>query len=339
MPRIRGQNISEMIRQGLIAGTPESELIARARAMSPNPMSWNHNSIEWVRRNMERRNETGSASRPVIEQPSSTILERNWGYGVEIECYIQGTAITLERKLGEAGLNSAFEDYNHRTSNHWKITSDATLETKNSDRNVFTNVEIVSPILYGEAGLAQLKKVCEVIGVMNGRINTKAGLHVHHACNGHGGLKLAVMAALIYRQFQDDYDKMLPKSRRHHCEYAEHISVSDIENYKRFVRTDSIRDDGLARRRVVNVYAYARHGTCEFRQHSGSVDYTKISNWVKITRHVVIRAKKLINEMDNEAMFCWTKPAGEDFYSFFKFDEETKTYITQRREHFLTAAA
>jgi hypothetical protein len=333
MPRVRGQNISQMIRQGLEQGLPESELISRARAMSPNPMSWNHNSIEWVRRNMQRRQQGGA---PVVASDTN-LLSRTWGYGVEIECYIQGTQNTLERKLTEAGLNSAFEGYNHNTSNYWKITTDASLETKYSDRNNFNNVEIVSPILFGEAGLAQLKKVCEVVKTMNGKINTKAGLHIHHACkDGHGGLKLAVMAALIYRQYQEDFDKMLPVSRRS-CNYAQHLESSDFERYKRFIRADHISDDQMARRRVVNVYAYARHGTCEFRQHSGSVDYTKISNWIKITRHVMIQAKKAINELTVENMFGWRKQ--NDFFEYFKFEDETKTYITQRREHFLTAVA
>ena len=42
---------------------------------------------------------------------------------------------------------------------------------------------------------------------------------------------------------------------------------------------------------VVNFQAYLRHGTVEFRQHQGSLNPTKIWNWVVFTQSIMNRAR------------------------------------------------
>lgn len=42
----------------------------------------------------------------------------------------------------------------------------------------------------------------------------------------------------------------------------------------------------------VNACSYARHNTIEFRQHQGSTDFEKISNWVNFCAKLVAWSKK-----------------------------------------------
>lgn len=47
---------------------------------------------------------------------------------------------------------------------------------------------------------------------------------------------------------------------------------------------------GLNRYMAVNLASYARHGTVEFRQHSGSTNAAKVANWVTFCLHFVNKA-------------------------------------------------
>jgi hypothetical protein len=47
----------------------------------------------------------------------------------------------------------------------------------------------------------------------------------------------------------------------------------------------------MDRYRNLNVAAYARHGTLEFRQHQGTVNATKMVAWVKFTGAIMEQAK------------------------------------------------
>lgn len=42
----------------------------------------------------------------------------------------------------------------------------------------------------------------------------------------------------------------------------------------------------------VNAAAYGRHSTIEFRQHSGTVNYQKVINWVKFLRDLIKFSEK-----------------------------------------------
>ncbi|MDO5509556.1 MAG: amidoligase family protein, partial [Weeksellaceae bacterium] len=42
----------------------------------------------------------------------------------------------------------------------------------------------------------------------------------------------------------------------------------------------------------LNLSSYQRHGTVEFRHHSGTVNYTKIKNWILICARLVEASKQ-----------------------------------------------
>ena len=95
----------------------------------------------------------------------------NRQFGVEIEAY-NVTKSKLKSELIRLGIRVEIENYNHPTKTHWKIITDASIRGTNG-------FEIVSPILKGQDGLEQLKKVCQALKNCNAYINKSCGLHIH----------------------------------------------------------------------------------------------------------------------------------------------------------------
>lgn len=46
---------------------------------------------------------------------------------------------------------------------------------------------------------------------------------------------------------------------------------------------------------TIGVDAFLKHGTVEFRQHAGTIRFTKIAKWVKITESTLSFAQKINN--------------------------------------------
>ena len=69
----------------------------------------------------------------------------------------------------------------------------------------------------------------------------------------------------------------------------------------------------------INSHAYIRHQTIEFRQHSGTTDYEKISNWIAFLAALVKYSEK------NEITACATI----DEIPFL--NAEQKAYFNNRR--------
>lgn len=87
--------------------------------------------------------------------------------------------------------------------------------------------------------------------------------------------------AASYKHAEAEIDKFMPASRRGgsntYC--GSLIQFPD----ERIRSARNIRElQGLfpSRYMKVNLQAYSRHRTVEFRQHSGTISFTKIENWV-----------------------------------------------------------
>ena len=123
-------------------------------------------------------------------------------FGVEIEFAGGVNRETLARELNTAGVQCQSEYYNHSTRSYWKLTTDASC-----------GYEMVSPILQGEEGFQQLKKVLDIMAEMGCTVNRSTGVHVH--------LEAADLTALdvknIVTRYADneaEIDTWFPRSRR-----------------------------------------------------------------------------------------------------------------------------
>lgn len=216
--------------------------------------------------------------------PTSTQLDYSFTrkFGIEIEAY-NCTREKLASELRAAGIDVAVEGYNHTTRNHWKLVTDASL----SGNNTF---ELVSPVLEGEAGLKELEKVCWVLEFCDVKVNDSCGLHIHMDAADFD-LQTWKNLALSYKHLERVIDSFMPQSRRqnNYCKGLSSISASDIQ------AAQSIYDlraaFGNNRYRKVNLEAYARHRTVEFRQHSGTTNFTKMENWIRFLNGLITFAK------------------------------------------------
>lgn len=244
--------------------------------------------------------------------PATTVVPdysftRRWG--VEIEAY-NCTREKLIRELREAGINVSFEGYTHETTNHWKLVTDSSL----SGNNTF---ELVSPILEGESGLAELEKVCWVLDLCNVKVNDSCGLHIHmDAADFTIGTWKNL--ALTYKRLEHVIDLFMPGSRRNNrfCKSLGRVSDEKIKS----VRTIEELQDlfGNERYYKVNFKAYSRHKTVEFRQHSGTINFTKIENWVRFLQKMVTFAT------------ASDLPAGQSLANLPFLDEKQKLFYKLR---------
>ena len=208
----------------------------------------------------------------------------NRNFGIEIEAY-NCTRERLARELTAAGINVQVEGYNHTDhTDHWKLVTDSSL----SGNNTF---ELVSPILHGEQGLEELEKVCWVLDLCNAKVNDTCGLHVHMDA-AEFDLSTWKNLILTYKRLEGVIDNFMPHSRRnnHYCKALTAITENSIKHARNIgeLRAAFFHN----RYHKVNLEAYARHRTVEFRQHGGSTNFTKMSAWIHFLAKMITFAKQ-----------------------------------------------
>lgn len=216
----------------------------------------------------------------------------NRTFGVEIELVGLGTW-DAARALTSAGLSAAAESYNHTTRSHWKVVTDA---------SVPGGCEVVSPILSGYDGLRDLTVAMRALEAAGARINRSCGLHVHV---GIGDLNPKQIKGVVgrYLKLEPIIDAWMPQSRRgsgamycasntqlgnHMNGEEQRYAVNQTLAALRFARDDvasiwaaATPGARASRYHKLNLASYWRQGTIEFRQHSGTVDALKATNWVR----------------------------------------------------------
>lgn len=205
-------------------------------------------------------------------------------FGVEFEaCNVREE--TLNRALNGAGITCRMAGYSHADSeSQWKIVSDGSL----SGTHTF---ELVSPILRGETGIQELEKVCRVLNECGAKVNKTCGTHVHMDA---AGMEMQTWKNIYknYTRLEPVIDAFMPESRRnnYYCKGFRNIAnfESQIDGCRTLGDIEQIFTDTHTRRyHKVNPVSYARHNTCEFRQHSGTVEFEKISTWVRFLNNLI----------------------------------------------------
>lgn len=208
----------------------------------------------------------------------------NRRFGVEIEAY-NCNKNTLAAALREEGILVSVEAYNHNTRNHWKLVSDSSLLGNNT-------FELVSPVLEGQSGLEELKKVCWVLDACNAKVNDSCGLHIHFDASNFT-LETWKNVALSYKRIESEINNFMPTSRHDnsYCRSMRTISETSIRNATSIQELQ--RGAFLSTRYFkINPQSYNRHKTIEFRQHSGTINYDKISNWILFLNGLVTFAQQ-----------------------------------------------
>lgn len=207
-------------------------------------------------------------------------------FGVEIECSNVERALFV-RIATDNGARVRLESYNHVDNNtYYKVVNDGSLMGENT-------AEIVSPILKGKDGLKSLKIICESLNKIGATVNSSCGLHVHLDARNMS-IKHWRNLYINYARLEAIIDSFMPNSRRRN----NNGYCRSIANYPRLEAAifacNSIEDIRAlfgSRYYKINAEAYMRHKTVEFRQHSGTTDYEKISMWVAFLQKLLAYSK------------------------------------------------
>ena len=258
------------IEQLILAGLRRTEIATLVT-------SGNYGFVQNVYAKMKRENRLNLIA-TVNFQPSP--FDRK--FGVEIEAYGIEKEV-LARALRAEGINCQVENYNHTTGSSWKIVSDGSLEGSNT-------FELVSPILEGIEGLNNLEIVCRVLEAKHVKINKTCGLHVHFDAELIN-LQQIKNTLINYAKLEGEIDNFMPMSRRGNTNtYCKSI-IGYEERIERAVTLDKLINTFGSRYFKVNLQSYRRHRTIEFRQHSGTVEFLKISNWILFLHNLVSYSK------------------------------------------------
>lgn len=203
-------------------------------------------------------------------------------FGVEIECLV--AANVMRECATRNNMPFQYEGYNHIDNNHYyKFVSDSSIRGENP-------IECVSPVLSGKNGMKSLEICCKALNEANAQVNISTGLHVHI-----GATKLSDIAYVNvfknYQKLEKVIDTFMARSRRaNNSQWCRTLQGISFDNCS--VKLDVFEIMNGNRYFKVNACSYSRHKTIEFRQHQGSTDFEKISNWVNFCTKLVAWSKK-----------------------------------------------
>jgi len=213
-------------------------------------------------------------------------------FGIEIEC----KGITMEAALAAihaVGVFCNIENYNHETRSEWKIVTDA---------SVSGGFEVVSPILSGNEGLAEVQKVSDALVSAGATVEKDCGFHVHVDARDLNGLTIANILTR-YAKYETQIDAFMPKSRRENnnrfCASVVGLA-SRFQNLGMDASNRSVAGMVSNRYYKLNLCSFVRHGTVEFRQHSGTVEARKMIPWILFCVNFVETSKVSINMVREE---------------------------------------
>ena len=201
-------------------------------------------------------------------------------FGVELEL-IFPRGVTRERiraALEAAGLTG------------WRAKYDGSLTGGNG-------LEVVSPILTGEDGEAQIRTATRVLRGLGATPNRSCGLHVHHECRDltADGFKALARG---WKRNQGIIDGLVSPSRRNGANhYCQPLSDGDLHRIESCSTVEEITRaaQGISRYKTLNFSALGRYHTVEVRQHQGTCDAEKIISWVKLGQGIIAAAASTPN--------------------------------------------
>tara|TARA_R110002153_G_scaffold115411_1_gene258585 strand:+ start:5023 stop:6033 length:1011 start_codon:yes stop_codon:yes gene_type:complete len=217
---------------------------------------------------------------------TDAIYSNDRAFGIEIE-FVGVSRHEAANAIRDKGVVCHVEHYNHETRDYWKVVTDASLREEDGWAG-----EVVSPILQGVEGIQQLKKVCEGLQECGARINVSCGVHVHLDVRDLSTEQVASIFSR-YTAYQSQIDSIMPRSRRE-SRWCRSQTSSMVEQ----VKTCSSKVDlaqSFGRYYKVNMTNVSGRGAIEFRQHSGTIEFQKIYNWLKFLQQFTSRSIKLNN--------------------------------------------
>lgn len=276
-------------------------------------------------------------------------FNNNRGFGVEIE-FIRPSNVSKQNICDALIVNCRVEPYNHITSSQWKIVTDSSVHSNDSQarRGLVGDNEIVSPILYGENGFSQLRNILDTLNTLGCEVNYSCGIHIHHDVTSKmvEGKKQSQKFLANLVKFVAKYEHLIYKLvspsrlddrcystpvRKEFLGYGLDVSVAkrDVELMIKKLKDDCVRKysygNDINRNQTypyvqdsrgcgLNLQNVWTRGSVEFRYHNGSLNFDKIVSWIVLTQAIV----NTVEETNSVQMNYVPNDADRGFFRFRK---------------------
>lgn len=215
-------------------------------------------------------------------------------FGVEIECNAVGSMEDTRDVIRAVGSLAEADAYRHAARNApgtWLVKRDGSLGREGR--------EVVSPILRGPEGLAELHRVVSALQRAGHTADRSCGIHVHVGIAPFSPRECAAIATRYARHGRAIASTLAPsRSSNRYCAMpdAGHTQRA-FESLPESIALASVGYAmGLGSKyHTVNLATLTR-GAVEFRQHQGSVNPDRIASWVRFLLAFVIESVRCVRE-------------------------------------------
>jgi hypothetical protein len=241
---------------------------------------------------MRRREYRPMRRNAVAAAPSSGRLAGllNRRFGVELEHSNGLSDSARANALRAAGLAASTPGYTHAVTADWKVIYDGS-----------TGGEVVSPVLRGEDGFAQVRTAMQVLKSLRAGAGRSASVHVHFDVNDLDRVALGRLAESL-ENVQAALMAYVADSRLGNT-YAPALSASQWATIRRNIesgriapragsRSDRDYGSGVSRYGAFNFNSVLVYGTVEFRLHGATFNPAKIKPWIAVGMALVEYAKQ-----------------------------------------------
>lgn len=228
---------------------------------------------------------------------------------------IEETWVEPETDENGEEIESGYYNEEETACAAWCVKDDGSLSGINGE------CEVVSPILRGEAGLAEVARACRALERAGATVNATCGMHVHL---GAEDLSVAEIVGIFkrYAKHEESIDRVLHKSRRG----LRHEYAASIKGLADRLDPNGPRANlfnGLHRYLKVNLQALRAHGTIEFRHHNGAIKAETVTNWIRFLLTFVERSRTLTKHSERP------KPLRDD-HPWIGLDIDTRRFYRAR---------
>lgn len=214
--------------------------------------------------------------------------------------------------------------------------------------------EFQTPKLSGKKGEKLLKDLCISLVKNNFYVDKTCGLHIHLDTSDIAGkIDEIKRVMLFYLFFEPVIYSYLPFSRRtnrycmplaqfyHEDEILNCDNVEDLEKVwyreqkpERIASRKREKYDN-SRYAGVNIHSLLSNGHIEIRHHSGTIDYTKIKNWIDLHLAILDKAQTIpLSDIVKVKFILDLAQRQDKMFEMLDLKDTTKSYFLARSKKF-----